>query len=176
MQRFATTILLAVFTTTGCAYTIVKPVEPSDTARGYRYYDPLPLLLEGCAETKLFYLPNFNKGYAVQPRAWWAKNQYELQIEDGQLTAAKGTLDSTALLALLENVGSEAVESAGSLAALSANDGSSQAVRHRARIYRFDFDAATGILSGLTSIAELGQCPADAPGSVPVPATGGKAK
>jgi hypothetical protein len=162
----------------GCAYTIVKPLEPGDTGtRGYRFYGAMPYLLEGCTKLEVVYLPDFSRPYAVQPRAWLSKNQLELQLAAGQLVQARGEIDSTALLRFLETVGAEAIEQAGSFAALSTRDETGEDNRRHATLYRFDVDAG-GVVTGVTPM-RLGRCPgsggaAGKTGERGTPATGGK--
>ena len=177
MLRRTVISLVALLLTTGCAYSIVKPVKPGDSDRGFRYYDPLPLLLEGCTKTEVFYVPNLNRGYAVQPRAWWAKNTYELHIADGQLTQTKGTIDATSFLTFFQNVATEAIKNAAALKALSVEDSVATASRRRARVYSFIFDE-NGNLEKMKELLVLGECPVPSPERTKAtPATkGGKKK
>ena len=173
MLRGTATLLLALLVATGCAYSIVKPVAPGDSDSGYRYYDPLPLLLEGCTKTEVFYIPNFSRGYAVQPRAWLSKNTHELSVAAGQLTQTKGTLDTTAFLTFLQNAATEAIKAAGTFAALSTSDTMGLTNRRRATVHRFVFDEGGG-LTGMEPLFSLGECPVGAGGAGGRPAAGGK--
>jgi hypothetical protein len=134
----------------------VRPLEAGDTTTpGYRFYEAAPAVLAGCEETKIVYLPDRSRGYAAQPRAWLAKNDYELNLENGMLTKTRGSLDTTALLSFLSDVGSEAIKAAGTLSALSAEAGGA---RREARLYVIEFDDG-GLISGLRPIGSLGECP-----------------
>lgn len=162
-----------------CAYTVVRPLEVGDTTtRGYRFYGAMPYLLEGCTKLEVVYLPDFRRPYAVQPRAWLAKNDLDLQLAAGQLVQAKGELDATALLTFLQTVGSKAIEQAGTFAALSTRDETGPDGRRRATLYRFDVDDA-GVVTGVTPLP-LGPCPGTGGhagrggGRHGGPATGGK--
>jgi len=158
-SRMVLALLVACGLEAGCAYTIVKPVERGDLdSRGYRYYDPLPLLLEGCTTTQIVYVPDFQRGYAVQPRTWLAKQDHELQLADGRLSQTKTSTDTTAILTLIQNVATEAIKNAASLAALS--DAAGESNRAYATIRPIQYDAETGAFAGFGTATVLSPCPA----------------
>lgn len=174
-----TSVCLVAALSLGCAYTIVKPVgydvtRKENQARGFRFYDPQPILFVGCSKTQLSYVPNFNRGYVVQPRAWFARNDFNLHLRDGMLAEADSEIDATAALTFFQELGTEAVKQLPALAALSAELRAQQ--RQTASVWKFDYDGA-GALGGITKLADLGPCPGPAKqsGKKGTRATGGKA-
>ena len=68
LHRLAIALVLPV-ALASCAYTSVKRVDFNDTKqRGIRVYDPKPVLIVNCDATTLAFLPDFSRGYTVQPR------------------------------------------------------------------------------------------------------------
>ena len=176
-SRFCVPIVTTCLLASGCAYTIIKPVDYGDTGRrGYRIYDPQPILVSTCETTSIAFVPNLSRGYSVQPRAWLSKNKSELKVASGMLSEAAVELDSTAFLTLLQSVGGEAIKAAEKLAAL--GDGATGGLR-QAGVWSFDYDAR-GLLTGLRPLVVFGDCAAPtgsgrarAEGEEP-PAGGGK--
>jgi Txe/YoeB family toxin of Txe-Axe toxin-antitoxin module len=157
MNRFLTYSMLLLCS--ACAYTVVNPLpEDDDSTEGYRFYEPMPVLLVGCTRIELGFVPDYSRGYSVQPRAWLAKNDFEIKLDNAMLEEATSDLDSTALLTFLQTVGSEAIEGAEKLAALSG-DVTGVVSRREAHLYRFVYDEK-GRFEELDDLGKISDCPA----------------
>jgi hypothetical protein len=145
-----------IFLFSGCAYTVVRPVKYSDRdMRGYRIYDPQPILVSTCETTSIAFVPNFNRGYSVISKAWLAKNKSTIKETSGILSEATTDVDSTAILTFIQTLGAEAIKQAEKLAAL--GEGATGGMK-KAGLWRLDYDE-NGILTGLHPIGELYDCP-----------------
>jgi len=162
--------LLIVLLTSACSQTTAKPVAYTDTStRGVRVYDPLPLLVVTCTNTQLVFVPNFEKGYAVQFTAVLSKNESTVKVQEGVLTELTAKLDSTGFLSLLQAWGEKALGAAKDLAALGASV--QGALPGMEGVWRLDFDPK-GTFTGMTRIkaATVPCAPADgAPPPPPAP-------
>lgn len=108
--------------TSGCAYTTAVPVGYADTkTEGIRVYDPQLLLFVTCTTTQVLSVPDMQRGYALQAKAYLAKNEAKFIVQEGQLTQSETKLDTTGLLSLLQAWGEKALDQVEKLGALGAS-------------------------------------------------------
>ncbi len=149
-------ILTALLLSLGCASTQVRPVSYDDNERpGIRYYDPQALLVVTCETTQVVFVPNYQRGYTVQPRAWLAKNDFSIEQSNGMLGELKADMDSASALTLLQSAATEALKTSGSLSA--RGESALAPIPGMTGIWRFDYDR-DGVVAGLTRISEAYEC------------------
>jgi len=163
-----------------CATTTAKPVKYSDTTtEGFRFYDPQPLLVVTCQQVQIAEVPDFERGYAVQYRAYLAKNESSMKTASGLLSESSAKLDDTALLSLLQAWGEKALGAVESLAGLGAATVSGT-IPGMLGVYRLTFDSATGQLTGVERLSKdidpNGRCPNQDGFAPDPPSNAGKAK
>jgi hypothetical protein len=124
----------------GCAATTAVPIAPGDrTTKGFRIYDPKPMLLVTSKSTQVFFVPSYDRGYAVRFWAFLAKNDLTLKTADGAMTELGSHIDTTATLTLFQALGQEALKQVDKLKALGSNvDGT---LTGKEGLYEFEFDA-----------------------------------
>ena len=141
----------------GCSYTSVKPVIYTDTTtKGFRVYDPQPILVSNCESTTIGFVPDYSRGYAINVRSVMAKNKSTVKASGGIATELSTELDTAAFLTLIQTLGQEALKQAEKLAGLGAS--ATGGLQHGG-IWRMDYDE-TGRLSGATEIVPPYKCPA----------------
>lgn len=131
----------------GCAATTAVPIAPGDrTTKGFRIYDPKPMLLVTNKSTQVFFVPSYDRAYAVRFWAFLAKNDLTLKTADGAMTELGSHIDTTATLTLFQTLGQEALKQVDKLKALGSNvDGT---LTGKEGLYEFEFDA-NGKFAGL---------------------------
>lgn len=147
----------------GCSYTTAIPVEPGSRVSGIRVYDVKPILIVTRDSYKVEMVPNYNRAYALRFGAFLAKNDTNVTMANGMVSAVDVKLDSTAALKLLELAAGKILPQAGQATSGNSQDGVVFAV------YEFRFDDA-GELIGLLQVP-LGQYPPPVP--VAAASTGG---
>ena len=131
--------VVAVFLCSACASTTATPVSYGDrTTKGFRIYDPKPLLVVTNKTAQVVFVPNFDRGYAVRFYAFLSKNDLTLKTADGAMTELGSHIDTTAALTLFQTLAQEALKQVDKLKALgSAVDGT---ITGKEGIYEFEFD------------------------------------
>ena len=85
----------------GCATIVTEKVEDLNTRpNGVRVYQPRVYLLvdQGAGQTTLVYAPDFRRAYDVKPLTVFAKQDFKIEIEEGQLKALTSDQDTIAIL------------------------------------------------------------------------------
>jgi len=85
----------------GCATITTEKVEDLRTApNGVRVYQPRVYLLvdQAAAQTTLVYAPDFSRAYDVKPMTVFAKQDFKIEIEEGQLKSLTSNQDTTSIL------------------------------------------------------------------------------
>jgi hypothetical protein len=99
---------------TGCATFLTRDVADLGTPpKGVRIYPPRVCLLVGKSSAKLVSLPDFRRAYDVRPLTILAKQDFKVELSDGQLTALTSNQDTTAFLSFLGQAAKTAAEAAG---------------------------------------------------------------
>jgi hypothetical protein len=146
--------LLVASLVASCAYTDVVPVHPEDKSTwGVRVYDVKPLLLVTPAETKIIFVPNYDRAYAVRFGAFLAKNDFKIMVENGALKQLDSNLDSTGIIELLKTVAEKALP-----ALLKTTGGEAQSPPPVA-LFEFIFDGQ-GNIAEVRRLALPGRLPA----------------
>jgi hypothetical protein len=128
---------LAIFIT-GCAWTTVTPILANDReTKGFRYYDPKPLLVVTDTNTQIVFVPNYSRPYAITFGAFLSKHDMKLTIADGAFfKELDDKQDPTELVKGLIALGQDALKAASSAAKAAADATGGKAVG----IYEFVFD------------------------------------
>jgi len=169
-------VFLAVLATlaSGCAYTTAVPVGYTDrTTEGVRVYDPQMLLVVTCENVQVTAVPDYQRGYALQAKAYLAKNEATFKTTEGLLGEVDTKLDTTGLLSLLQGLGETALEQAGNLAALGASVSGSLKGMEGVWLLRVD---DYGAVADLRQLAKANCSPAAGGGAAAAPAPDAGAK
>lgn len=134
-----------------CASTIAAPVSFADReTKGFRVYDPKPMLLVTNKNAQVFFVPNYSRGYSVRFWAFMSKNDLTLKTADGAMTELGSHIDTTATLTLFQTLAQEALKQVDKLKALGSNvEGT---ITGEEGLYEFLFDA-NGNFTGLGRVA-----------------------
>ncbi len=99
-------IPIALFALAGCAeVTATRVTVENPSPDGLPAYGHKPILIIGPSGAKVETIPNLNERYAVRLRAFFAKNDAEVDFSDrGFIKLVKANLDSTDALAILEKI------------------------------------------------------------------------
>ncbi|MGX7704791.1 hypothetical protein [Methylobacterium sp. Gmos1] len=139
VSRIAT-IFLSIGLLTDCASTTAVPVAPGDNITpGIRVYDRKPILMVFNKGATIEFIPNYNRGYALQFTAFLAKNDVKTVYEAGGLKSLDTNLDSTEFVKLLTTIASGLIGApggGGSNKATSAGETSAGPLR---AMYEFEF-------------------------------------
>jgi hypothetical protein len=136
--------------TTACASTTAKPVQFNDRdTGGFRIYDPKPMLLVTDKTVQVFFVPNYDRGYAVRFWAFLSKNDLTMKTADGAMTELSSHIDTTAALTLFQTLGQEALKQVDKLKALGGSvEGT---ITGNQGVFEFVFDR-DGRFTGLQKI------------------------
>jgi len=101
----------------GCATIITTKANPDDVPNGIRVYLPRIYLFvdaEGTPPTtKLMYLPDYQRAYDIKPLTLLAKQDFEVEFTDGQVSKLKANQDTTAIIELLKKAAELGAKAAG---------------------------------------------------------------
>jgi len=165
-MRALIAVLIMAGVCSACAYTTVKPVEYTNRKRnGHRFYDPKPILVATCDAATVVYVPDYSRGYTVQPRAWLAKNDSKTAMLAGMLTEQHSNIDTTGPLTMAQALGSEAIKAAETVGKLFGGAVGATGIGAPG-IYEFEYSteldeetsAPAGTLKGLRLLTPLGSC------------------
>jgi len=149
-SKMAHALIVGILFLSGCAYTTAKPVDFTDRdTKGFRVYEPRPLLVVTDKSTQVVFVPNFDRGYAVRFGAFLSKNDITLKTTEGALTEISSNIDTTAALTLFQTLGQTALQQVDKLKALGATvEGKIPSMEG---VFDFEFDAA-GRFTGLKKL------------------------
>ncbi len=104
----------------GCADIVTQKAVLSDTPNGIRVYQSKVYLLVDADKGKsvIMYAPDYQRAYDIKPRAIFAKNDFSVEINEGQISKLTSNQDSTAFLTFVQEAAATAAKAAG--AAVSA--------------------------------------------------------
>jgi hypothetical protein len=115
--RIAATIagLAALAWATGCATITTHAPEAGKPPNGVRVYPPkLYLLVDTCEkETRLVYAPDFANAYDVKPLTILSKQDFGIELSEGQLSKLTANQDTTAFLTFIQGAAEMAAKAAG---------------------------------------------------------------
>ena len=128
----------------GCAITTVKPIAGNDTkTKGFRYYEAKPLLIVTQDGAQIVFIPNLDRAYAIQYRAFMTKHEIKLTMTEGwwykEIHEKSDPADFIKGLIALGQEALEAATAAGAKAALDPVAGK------LVGIYEFRFDGQGNI-------------------------------
>ncbi|HKD70231.1 MAG TPA: hypothetical protein VKB84_25565 [Candidatus Binataceae bacterium] len=117
MQSSTTTLALAALLgLSACATVQTRWARgSSDAPDGVRVYPPKVYLMvdNKAQQSTLTMLPDYENAYDIKPLTIFAKNNFSIQTDDGQVKAFSDDQDTTAFLTFLYEAGQAAAKGAG---------------------------------------------------------------
>ena len=142
-------IFLSIGLLSACASTTAIPVAVEDKVTpGIRVYDRKPILLVFDQGATIEFIPNYNKGYALQFTAFLAKNDVKTVYEAGGLKSLDTNLDSTEFVKLLTTIASGLIGAPGGGGTNKATSAGETGAGPLRAVYEFEF-SETGDFVGL---------------------------
>jgi hypothetical protein len=110
-----TAVLIALACATGCATITTHAPQAGKPPDGVRVYPPkLYLLVDTCAkQTRILSAPDFANAYDVKPLTLLSRQDFSVELEEGQLTKLVANQDTTALLTFVQGAAETAARAAG---------------------------------------------------------------
>ncbi len=107
--------LVLSFSLTGCSTFATKKADLSQAPDGVRIYPPRVCLFVDETEKRstLAYLPDYRRAYDIKPITVVAKQDFKVELEEGQLKVLTSNQDTTALLTFIKEAGTLAAKAAG---------------------------------------------------------------
>ena len=117
-MKAATRLLICVLVAvvgTGCATVVTKKAKLNEAPKGVRIYPPKVYLLVDTVEKKttIAYLPDYSRAYDLKPLTIFAKQDFKIETDEGQLKALTTNQDTTAMLTFLKEAAALAAKAAG---------------------------------------------------------------
>ena len=104
----------------GCATVITEKADLSSEPNGVRIYPPKVYLMvdenagsTGKGQTTLAYLPDFGKAYDVKPLTIFSKQDFKIELDEGQLKSLTSNQDTTSILTFFQGAAQLAAKAAG---------------------------------------------------------------
>jgi hypothetical protein len=138
-------ILTMSLASAGCAMVKVYPASPGDKPKGARVYPPKVYLMVDENVSELVTLPDLCRPYDLAPLTIVAKQDFKVEVSEGQLEAFTANQDTTAFPSFLSDAAELAAKSAGagvSSKKLAGNFGLAEG------IYEFADDGTLKLLNG----------------------------
>lgn len=123
----AFSLLIAVWAlSAGCATIVTEKANLDAKPNGIRVYPPKVCLMVDHEQKKstLAYLPDYNRAYDVKPLTIFAKQEFRIEIEEGQAKALTANQETTAFLSFFKEAATLAAKAAGVAVSASTIDGS----------------------------------------------------
>jgi hypothetical protein len=123
----------------GCTTVRTRRADPDQPPAGVRLYPPRVYLLVDEKKpdaTAIFFLPDYSRAYDVRPVTFLARQDFRVELQDGQLKSLTADQDTAPLLDLLGKAASSPLLRGPSMPApgLGATDG------FKTGVYRLDDD------------------------------------
>ncbi len=160
----------------GCAYVTAVPVTPDSPVEGIRIYDVKPILIVNDTSVTVQLVPNYSRPYALKFGTFLAKNDVQVDFENGFIKTLKTDQDTTAIIELLKTVASQLFQPGGGKAFSAKAEGGATG---RFQVYEFVFDdlgnlvGLRPLLGGKTLMALPSKASASGPAPNTVPQPGG---
>lgn len=99
----------------GCASIVTNRANLDSEPDGVRIYPPKVYLFVDTVEkrTTIAYMPDYKHAYDVKPRSFLAKQDFKVEMEDGQLKSLLANQDTTAALTFFSSAAALAAKAAG---------------------------------------------------------------
>jgi hypothetical protein len=114
-----TGLLLFVGSLSACATIVTRDAKLDRAPKGVRVYPPQVCLLvdkaanQGEGATIITYLPDLDRAYDVRPLTILAKQDFKIELDEGQLKTLTSNQDTTAFLAFMRDAAQLAAKAAG---------------------------------------------------------------
>ena len=107
--------IIATVVVSGCATIVTNKANLNETPKGVRIYPPKVYLLvdTGVNKTTIVYLPDYSRAYDIKPLTIFAKQDFKIETDEGQLKALTANQDTTAMLTFLKEAAALAAKAAG---------------------------------------------------------------
>jgi len=117
MQKLLTLSLVALSCglLSGCATLVTRKADLAKAPHGVRVYPPKVYLMVDALQLKttLVFLPDYARAYDVKPRTFLAKQDFKVELDEGQLKSLTASEDTTAIISLFKETASLAAKAAG---------------------------------------------------------------
>ena len=103
-RLLSASVVLACTLLAGCTTLVTREACLDAPPQGVRIYPPRVYLLvdeERPEATALFFLPDYTRAYDVRPRTFLARQDFKVELQDGQLKSLTADQDTSPLLDLL---------------------------------------------------------------------------
>ncbi len=99
----------------GCSTIVTHKADLNAVPRGVRVYPPKVYLLVDTKENEstLAYLPDYSQAYDIKPMTILAKQDFKIEMDDGQLKSVTSNQDSIAILTFVKDSANLAAKAAG---------------------------------------------------------------
>ena len=121
----ASILLINLLSLVGCATIRVNEAVAGKPPDGIRIYPPkVYLLVDTCAKkSRLMYAPDFANAYDVKPLTIFAKQDFTVELDEGQLKKLVSSQDTTAFLTFLQGAAEIAAKAFGTGVSSTSIDG-----------------------------------------------------
>lgn len=108
-------IIMASIIIGGCATIVTEKADLSKKPKGVRVYPPkVYLMVDTVAnQTTIAYLPDFKRAYDVKPLTVFAKQDFKIELDEGQLKSLTSNQDTTSILTFFQGAAQLAAKAAG---------------------------------------------------------------
>src|SRR5690242_7927005 len=99
----------------GCAYVHTEKADLNSAPDGVRVF-PSKLFIavdQQKGQSAIFYGPDMTKAYDIKPVTIFAKNDFQIDVEDGQVKSLKSDQDSSGFLTFFQSITGTALKAAG---------------------------------------------------------------
>lgn len=104
-------LVVSFILTTGCSGLKITPAGVNTPPNGIRVYPPKTyLFVNDSGAGTIAYLPDYQNGYDIKPKAFLMKQEFTMKMTGGQITELTDNQDPTAVLALIQGVAQKAME------------------------------------------------------------------
>lgn len=109
------TVFCAISMLASCATIITEKANLAKEPKGVRIYPQIVYLAVDTQEKKstLMYLPDSSRAYDIKPLTIFAKQDFKIEVEEGQLKSLTSNQDTTAFLSFLKEAAQMAAKAAG---------------------------------------------------------------
>jgi hypothetical protein len=115
MKRRFRLVLIGCILLSGCSYVHTEKADLNAAPNGVRVF-PSKFFLAADAQknqSTIFYAPDMQKAYDIKPITIFAKNDFQVDVEEGQIKSLKSNQDTTGFLTFFQSIAGSALKAAG---------------------------------------------------------------
>ena len=106
MRNIARLVVTVSIFLSGCAYVHTEKADLNSAPNGVRVF-PSKLFIavdQQKGQSTIFYGPDMAKAYDIKPMTIFAKNDFQVDVEDGQIKSMKSDQDSSGFLTFFQSI------------------------------------------------------------------------